>query len=256
MRRRTVIFFVLIGLIAMITCQGYANNTIKIGYWITEPEVIAKSDAAMDKHPAGAAVDYWEKYIAPGMGVDIEWIGPLSLARIQTWLEDGTIDATVWLAKNPDRAARFLYPNGSFAETQAALAIHKNNPLNKIEKVADISNLKIGYVTEAFMTSFMKDPSIKFDLVSSPDHLSINIPKLESGRIDAVYSPDIMALKYGFIKFSNVKNFKFLLLPDQSIGVYSVFSKKANPEFFKKYEAVNEASKAKYAKLLKKYVHN
>ncbi len=256
MRRGIITFFVLIGFIALVTCQGYAKNTIRVGYWITEPEVIAKLDAEMDKHPTGAAVDYWEKYIGPGMGVDIEWVGPLSLARIQAWLEDGTIDATVWLAKNPDRAKRFLYPTSSFAESQSALAIHKNNPLQKIEKVADISNLKIGYVTQAFMTPFMKDPSIKFDLVSSPDHLSINIPKLESGRIDAIYSPDVMALKYGFIKFSSIKNYKFLLLPDQSIGVYSVFSKKANPQFFKKYEAVNERSKVKYDKLLKKYVND
>ncbi|HEX3047229.1 MAG TPA: transporter substrate-binding domain-containing protein [Bacillota bacterium] len=255
MRREMKALFIIIALVAMIVCQVYAKDTIKIGYWITEPEVYtADLNATNDKHPKGSAVDYWEKYIAPGMGVDIEWVGPLALGRIQSWLEDGTLDATVWLAKNPERAEKFLYPASSFAESQPGLALLKNNPLNKIQQVSDINKLKIGYVTDALITPFMKDPSIAFDMVSTPDHIQLNLQKLLSGRIDAIYSPDIVALKYKCIKLSDNSKLKFLPLPDNSTAIYSVFSKKANPDFIKKFEAVNETSKSKYEKLLENYV--
>jgi polar amino acid transport system substrate-binding protein len=252
MKRQLLAVFLITILVVIMTCPILAINTIKLGYWVDEPQIFV--NGALDNHPKGALVDYWEKYIAPQMDVAIEWVGPLSLNRLQNSLDEGSIDASVLLAKNPERAQKFLFPSSSFTEMQPGLALLKSNPLNKIEKVADISNLKIGYMTGGVITPFMKDPSFKLDLITSNDHLFQNMQKLLTGRIDAVYHPELIIMKYVFSKHSDINNFRFLPLPEPSISLYSVFSKKANPEFIKKYEVANEKLKANYANLLKQYI--
>lgn len=206
---------------------------------------------------AGAVYDLLEQKIAPKMNVKFVWDKEgTPIPRQTANFEANTKPfASALLTKNPERESVSICSEKTFFNSQTAIAVKKDNQLSEIRKIDDILNLKIGYAEKSFISEFMKDPRVQFDLVSTSNYHETNLMRLVSGRIDAVYAPD----KAAFVELMNQldleDDIKILDLPESKAGFYVVFSKAAG-SFAEKYnEAVKDMDLEKeYLDMLAKYI--
>lgn len=219
-----------------ISLSAQAGETVKIGYFRLAPHVI--SEGKTDASPMGAAVDYWQ-HLAKEMGMTVEWVGPLPMKRLLASLERGIIDAILLLAKNKERADKFLYPEKPFADLAPGIMVKKSRGLEKVEDAGELAGMKIGYFSGGYVSPFMRDERIKLDLNASTQWLNINFKKFDGGRIDAVYNPDTVSLKYEYGKFGDTGKVRFIVLPEKGMGLYTVFSKKSRSGLVDRYNTAH-----------------
>jgi ABC-type amino acid transport substrate-binding protein len=248
MRKAAIVLFLLI--LAGV-CFG---ETLKIGYFELEPYVINGGEG---KTPTGASVEYWEKYIAPKMKVESEWIAPLPMLRLLASLEDGEIDVVIVIAKNPDREKRFLFSENPYLTMKPSLVFLKNNPLSKISKIDDIFGMTIGYQEGAFMPPIMKNDKITIDFAKNTDYKKTNFDKLLAKRIDAILDVNDVSNVYTADKMKIWNQMKILLLPTDPTSIFTLFAKTDKGARLKaSYDAVNNTLyKTKtFENLLKKFL--
>ena len=101
------------------------------------PQVFIEKDG---KPPIGAAVDYWEEYLAPEMKVNVEWVGPVNIRRLTKEALKGRIDAILVFAKNPERLKNFDFLDHSYTQMVAGLAFRK-----RIDAAFDAMSISLKY---------------------------------------------------------------------------------------------------------------
>lgn len=205
----------------------------------------------------GAVYDLLEQKIAPKMNIKFIWDKEgTAIPRQTANLEANTKPfAVALLTKSPDRENISISSDKAFFDSQTAIAIKKDNPLNEIKKIDDILNFKIGYAEKSFISEFLKDPRVQFDLISSSNYHETNLKRLISGRIDAVYAPDKAAFIELLKQMDLESDVKILDLPENKAAFYVVFSIPAS-DFAEKYnEVINELDLEKeYLDMLAKYI--
>ena len=213
-------------------------NELQISWFDNPPHIFIDEQSGK---LTGAVYDLLEQKIAPKMNVKFVWDMKASAIPRQTTSFEANDKpfASALLTKNPDREKISICTNKTF--------------FNK--KIDDILNLKVGYAEKAFISPFMKDPRVKFDLVSASNYHQTNLKKLTSGRLDAVYAPDKAAF-LKLIKEMNLENdVKILDLPENKAAFYVVFSKAASSIADKYNEVSNGMDLEKeYLDLLAKYI--
>ncbi|MFH0977179.1 MAG: transporter substrate-binding domain-containing protein [Spirochaetota bacterium] len=231
--------------------SSFSKEKINIGYFSLEPHTISENN----KH-LGAIIEFWEKYIAPEMNVELNWRGPLPPLRLFKSLENGEVNVIALLAKNPDRVKIFDFPNESFFIMEAGIAVTSDSKLNKINSVNDLFSLNLGFFQDGFIPPTLRDKRIKWNLVPATDWQTTNFNKLIAKRIDAAFNPESLSLIYE-AKRLNIKNkVKILVIPNTKSELYSVFTKKDNGKYLKKYNQIisDKGIKEKYLGLLQKYI--
>lgn len=249
MRRLALLLSCLLTLTLLASSSFAASRTLKVGYFRLEPHLIPKEGGA----PTGAAIDYFKKHIAPEMGVDVEYVGPLSLPRILAGLEDGSLDAAVLLAKNPERLAKFSFPNLPFNEMVSAVLVLNDSGLKAISTVKDLQGITLGTGDGVFIHPALRE--IKLDKAPGTDWLMTNLKKLEAKRVDAVYNADRDSSVYQAKLMNLTSKVRVLEVPDTKVGMYTAFSKK-NADLVPVYDAALKKVMAKtpYDSLLSPYL--
>ncbi len=245
-------FFLIATVLNLMTFQMIFAETIKIGYFKLEPHTMV-----VDGKHTGALVDYWEKYLAPAMNVKVEWEGPIPPLRLMKKLETGDINVIALLAKNKERAKKFDYPETSFYRMTSAIAVAKDNPLNKINTIEDIIEMKMGFFKKGFKPPVMRDPRIKWEYVNATDWKILNLRKVLKKRLDAAFDAENNTLLYEINKYGFGDKMKVLLIPGTFAGAYSLFSKQDKGRFVNKYNKIHKKvmKKMKYEKLLTEYLN-
>ncbi|MEZ4527926.1 MAG: transporter substrate-binding domain-containing protein [Desulfobacterales bacterium] len=229
------------------------GETVRVAYFITSPHVII--DTGTGK-PGGACVELFEKIIAPEMGVTVQWESAASsIPRQLDQLEKGQVDAGLVFAKNEERMKILNYPQHPYFVSHPTLAFLKSHPIEKISKVEDILGLSIGYGTKAYVSPFMRDERIRFDLVTTPNWMDLNLKKLLSGRNDAMYQPERSSFLYYMRKQKLEDRIKLISLPETA-ELYTTFSKKARADLAERYDRAFEkvGGTARYIEILSKYL--
>ncbi|HOM02337.1 MAG TPA: transporter substrate-binding domain-containing protein [Acetivibrio sp.] len=231
-----------------------SENELQISWFENPPHIFIDEQSGK---LTGAVYDLLEQKIAPKMNVKLVWDKEgTSIPRQTANFEADTKPfASALLTKNPERESVSICSEKAFFDSQTAIAIKKDNPLNEIKGVDDILDLTIGYAEKSFISDFMKDSRIQFDFVSASNYHETNLKRLVSGMIDAAYAPDKAAF-VKLIKQMNLENdVKILDLPESKAGFYVVFSKSAS-NFAEKYnEAVKDMDLEKeYLDMLAKYI--
>jgi hypothetical protein len=171
-----------------LSASGLFAEEIKISFFTTMPHVGV--DKSKEKN-TGAVVEFLDQHMGPKMGVTFVWDKePTTIPRQYIHLEQGERDAVALLVFSPERDKMFSYSRKPYFMAQSALAFMKISPIVKITTVKDIEPLKIAYCEKFFVSPFMKDSLIKWDLMAHPECPLINMKKLSAGRVDAVYLPD------------------------------------------------------------------
>jgi len=231
-----------------------AENELQVSWFENPPHIFIDKESGK---LTGAVYDLLEQKIAPKMNVKLVWDKEgTSIPRQTANFEANTKPfAAALLTKNPERESISICSEKPFFNSQTAIAIKKDNPLNEIKKVDDILDLKIGYAEKSFISEFMKDSRVQFDFVPASNYHETNLKRLISDRIDAVYAPDKAALLALIEQMELEDDIKIIDLPENKAGFYVVFSKAAS-NFAEKYnEAVKDMDLEKeYLDMLAKYI--
>ena len=232
MRRFMTLATALLALSLCVPMSFAAGKTLKVGYFRLEPHLIPKEGS----EPTGAAIEYLKKHIAPEMGVDIEYVGPLALPRLLASLEDGSIDAAVLLAKNPERIAKFAFPSQHFNEMVSAYVVLNESSLKSVTAPKDLYGITVGVGDGVFVHPSLRDDKIKTDKAVGADFLMTNLKKLEAKRVDAVYNGDRDSSVYQVKLMNLTGKVRVIEVPNTKVGMFTAFSKK-NADLVPRYEA-------------------
>jgi len=247
MSRRLVLLMVLLAAVAMV---AGAQQTIRVGYWDMGPYVVGQPGG---KPPVGAAVDYWNTVVAPGMNVKVEWVGPTPMLRLLKQLETGDIDALLIVGRNPDREKLFQFPTVPFIKFQPGIAVLKESPLTEVKTPDDLSGLRVGTAQGAMVPDFIKNAKVTWDNVTTATWIQDSYVKLAGKRIDAVVNLGLAPLQYEAAK-SYPGKFKFLPLPGPTVDIFTAFARTdRGSAFLKQYESVNSKNASTMDVLVKKY---
>jgi ABC-type amino acid transport substrate-binding protein len=231
-----------------------AQDALKIGYFDIPPHVTG----AEGGKPQGAAISYFEEFIAPRFGVPFEWNAEVTApTRLMNQLGSGEIDAMIFLGRTKDREAIFHYPN-PYLVIPEALALRQEFPIDRITDVSDLHGLALGFLVGGRIPDQLRDDKIRFDLIAGKRLMERNLEKLLLGRIDAIYAPLSTAVM-NIVDDMEVRD-KVKLVPIEfldPVEIYTVFSKKTVGEaIVEKYNialsgAMNEQKYTDYIEIFK-----
>ena len=237
---------------ALISPYAHAES-VRVGYFIASPHVIVEPES---NRLTGACVEFFEKHIAPEMGITVVW-GKIatSIPNQLNQIKNQQLDACLVFAKNEERAKILNYPENPYFASRPTLAFLKGHPIKTIETPDDISGLLIGYGKKAYLSPFMRDKRITFDLVSTPDWVDANLRKLLTGKNDAMYQPERASFLYYMRKNKLEDRIKLISFPEK-VRLYTTFSKKADKSLAERYDRAFKTVNGTdlYIKILSKYL--
>ena len=227
-----------------------AQETLRVGYWNIPPHVTG----VVNNEPTGAAIGYFDEYIAPRLGVTVIWdTGITPPTRLMDQLRKGQKDAMIFLGKTKERTDYLHYPD-PYLDIPQTLAFLEDHPISRITDVSEIYGLRVGFLVGGRLPDELRDDRIHYDLIAGERLFQRNVEKLLLGRIDAIYSPLTIALS-NILKQMKVDG-KVKLVPIEFLEpvlIYTVFSKKTvSEDVVERYnKALETASKEQ---LYKDYV--
>ena len=226
-----------IGLVALcLLLSPGANDAlrarpIRIGYFTVAPHAMPGPRGI----PQGIAVEYFKRIAREMPLEEIEFI-LLPLGRLLQDLENNRIDMALLLAKDAERAARFVYPQQAFCVTKPSIVVSCSNPLTRVTSVNDLLPLSFYERPANYRTTVMQDPRLQIEPLSGSDFTRRCYAMIVAGRIDACYQPDHYPLQFEAVREEFLSRVNVLYLPDPPIGLYSVFSKIGAQCYLERYE--------------------
>jgi ABC-type amino acid transport substrate-binding protein len=211
---------------------------IRIGYFKVAPHAMP----GPHDEPQGVAVEYFKR-VAREMQVEKMEFILLPLERLQLDLANNRVDMALLLAKNSERAAKFVYPKQAFCLTKPSIAVGAANPLPRVKSVDDLLPLSFHETPSNYRTTIMQDPRLDIAPLTGEDFTRRCYAMIVAGRIDACYQPDHYPIQFEALRKEFRSKIKILYLPDPAIGLYSVFSKLAAPQYLERYEKALAAVK-------------
>ena len=241
---RCILQFVFM-LLASASCQTLCAQTLRVGFFDTPPHAFIKAGV-----PAGAAVDLF-KAVSEKMGVKEVVFQQMPLTRLVVMLERGEIDAALFMAQGPERAAKFYFPPKPYYMSQPGVVVSASSALTHIKTMVQIKWLKIGVLQGGYLSPSMHQAGLILEPLSGSDGNARNLQKVVRGRLDAAYTPDMYVFTLDARELGFEKLVRVLPLPDPSNGVYTAFSKKVGATYGPRYAEALEAvlkEKGEYAK--------
>lgn len=209
-----------------------------------------------DKKVTGAIYDLMVDHVALEIGIDFKWeTEPTSPARQLYNLREKKNRIMCLAVYVPERRDYMIYSKTPYYYAQSIIAVHRSNPLKVVNEAGDISHMVFGYSQRAYVTPFMRDPSIQFDLISSPDFLEINLKKVMAHRIDGIYSPGKASSIFFLEKFGVIDEFRLIDIPEKPTALYFGFSQDTivlADEFDQAFQRLG--GQQLYVKLLGRYI--
>ena len=240
-------------LITLILATPAFSETLTVAYFESAPYAFQDENGSLK----GATVEFLENEIAPRMKIEIIWTkNSVPIARQLYELKKNKLDAAAIFAKNPEREKILSYPDSPYFKTYPVLAVLKSNKIQGIKQISDVLLFKkIGYCTQSFISPFMRDSRIQWDLLASSTCVPQNLKKLLVGRIDAQYQPDAPPILFYARKSQVEQNINIIPLPEE-VALYMPFSKEAGGKYLSKYnQALKDAGGIKnYTSYLNKYI--
>jgi polar amino acid transport system substrate-binding protein len=224
----------------ILTKATAAEETLRIGYFDLPPHVLG----AEEGHPKGAAIGYFEEFIAPHLGVEIVWDPEVTPpTRLMKQLKTGEKDAMIFLGWTKERTAYLHYPR-PYLTLSETLVFRAEYPLEQVTAVDDLHGLRVGFLVGGRIPHALRDERITYDLIAGQQLFERNLEKLLRGRIDAIYAPLPVALGR-IIKQKRVGS-QVKLLPIEflkPVEIYTVFSKETvGKDLVERYNDAMEAA--------------
>jgi ABC-type amino acid transport substrate-binding protein len=213
-----------------------ALEVVKVGVFSMSPFVNPGPGA-----PHGVMVDFFNREIAPRMGVRFQWERPMTVARLERSLANGSVMFTPMLLKTPAREkAGIRFAGDVHLSLEPCLAVLPDSPLQHVSSPADLANLTIGWVQAGELPSFMRDARIRFDRISNIDWASANLEKLRLGRIDAAYFSNPYTPQFYSAQLD--LPIRLIPVPAPRLALYGAFAPNAPRGMAERYERAADAA--------------
>lgn len=196
-------------------------ETVRIGIFDLGPYMMALPDGSA----GGAAIDFWRERLAPLMGVDVQVSGPYPIPRLEKMLEAGEIDVIPYITKIPARDALFLYPSKPIDAISPCIVVRRDSPLTAVEKQEDLFDLRIGFITSAYIPPFVQHDRIKLDLITATNYRQINHQKLVNGRVDALLDINYESFLYEMLKRGYAQDIRVIPLKQGQTSIFTLFQR-------------------------------
>lgn len=253
------LLFILVSFIAF-QPTAYSSDSklesVDFAYFTIDPHVIYTEKPG---RPGGALVEYLEKYIAPAMGIKINWKGPYSLMRLLEVIESGKLDGSMMFARAPFLEPLVLYPKEKDMFGQPAILVKKENPLKVIGSKKDLAGFTIAHFKlkrKGYINPIFLDKKISLEYIQGTNWMKRAVKMLAAGRVTAVAAPERHPFYYEVGQLGLKEGeFKVLKLPSAGRNFYTVFAK-ASPNgkrLLSKYNKVRKKINVSYEQYLKKY---
>lgn len=191
---------------------------ISVGVYTVAPYVMAGPDG-----PHGALVEFFDREIAPRMGVRFRWERPTTVARLEQSLISGRVMFTPIMVRTRQREkARIRFAGDVYIRFNPCLAVLPEHPLNDVDSPADLAGLTVGWVQAGALPEFMLDKRIKLDRIGRVEWTAANLEKLRFGRIQAAYFSNHYTPQY-FAARTGMK-LKLITLPTRGPALYGAFA--------------------------------
>ena len=236
---------------------GWANESeplkVVMQYFSVPPHVYIDKDTGK---VSGAVYEFINDYIAPETGIIFTWDkAPKTILRqlVATRTHPGY--ACALIVYSPNREDVCEYTHHPYHISHSAIVVLGSSPLDQIHAVENILGMTVGYTHNAYLTYFMRDKRVRFEMTDHADFMKINIQKLLSGEIDAVYAPDLASLLMMARQMHMNKGLKAIHLPELPVPFHVVFSKGATQLVEKYNQAFDKLDgQVLYLSLLVKYL--
>ncbi len=233
------------------TAADLRARPIRIGYFTVAPHAMP----GPRNMPQGIAVEYFKRVAREMQLKEMEFI-LLPLGRLLQDLANNRIDMALLLAKNAERAAKFVYPEHPFCVTKPSIAVRASNPLPRVTSVNDLLPLSFYERPANYRTTIMQDPRLQIEPLTGNDFTRRCYAMIVAGRIDGCYQPDHYPFQFEAVRKKFLSKVKVLYLPDPPIGLYSVFSKIGAPRYLERYEKALAAVKQRcsYGEVFEEFI--
>jgi polar amino acid transport system substrate-binding protein len=222
-----------------------AQDPLRIGFFDLPPHVTGIEDG----QPRGAAISYFENYIAPHFDVTFEWAVEVTApTRLMSQLGDGEIDAMIFLGKTAERTKVFHYPD-PYLIIPETIALKSKHQIEQIKSVEDLHGLRLGFLAGGRIPEPLQIDEITYDLIAGKRLMERNVEKLMLGRIDGIYAPLSTAL-LNIIEEMELRD-EVKLVPIEfldPVEIFTVFSQESvDPDIVSRYNSALSAARAEMA---------
>lgn len=202
---------------------------VKVGVYTVAPFILTGNERA-----EGTLIDFFNREVAPRMGVRFQWERPVTVARLEKGLASGQVLFTPILARTPERdAAGILFDTESYVKFMPCVVVLPTHPLNAIRSANDLADMHIGWMQAGALPPFMRDPRIQLDLIGGVDWEQINLAKLRLGRIGGAYFSNCASAQYYAAR--DGMPLKLLPMPVPGVALFGAFSPHASPDLVRRY---------------------
>ena len=204
-------------------------EVVSVGVYTVAPYVVSGPQG-----PTGVLIDFYDKEVAPRMGVRFKWERPVTIARLEQSLINGRVAFTPILARTRLRErSRLRFSDETYIHFDPCIAVLPDSPLRDVTSPAGLSNMTVGWVQAGALPPFMLDKRIRLDRVGSVEWTAANLEKLRLGRIDAAYFSNRYTPQY-FAAHTGME-LKLISLPIKGIDLYGAFSPRAPARLAERY---------------------
>lgn len=213
-----------------------APEIISVGVFTVAPYVMAGPDG-----PEGALIAFFDREIAPRMGVRFRWERPTTVARLEQSLISGRVMFTpIMLRTRKREMAGIRFAGEVYIRFNPCLAVLPGHRLDAIASPADLDGMTVGWVQAGALPPFMLDKRIKLDRIGSVEWTPANLKKLRLGRIQAAYFSNHYTPQY-FAARTGMK-LKIISLPTPGLSLRAAFAPGTSPALLARFHrAADEA---------------
>lgn len=206
----------------------HSADTVRMGYFNLPPYQYSETGGDV-AHPAGAQVAYIEA-VASKMGYDVEWVGPIPLARLTEYLKSGVaVDGTVGFPRSSNFETFLYYLEKPIYSVGPVLCVRSDNSLTEVRSIEDIRGYRIGLVKtlSGRYTPLIDDhlDALYLEDIGGDDWMEQNLKKLLVERIDAVFDRQRYTIDFVARQMGVTSQIRVLPIPDSPTDFYIVFSK-------------------------------
>lgn len=240
-----------LGLMLLLFTLAYAQaETLRVGYFDLPPHVSANTETTTDSEitantetNSNAALQYFDQ-IAAEMGVEVSYQA-YPLSRLLQMLDEGKLDAALFLARNPEREKRFVYPQIPLITTQSIFVVSQLSRFHKASDITREHSLTIGVWKGGYYSPTLSNSDNKLIRLSGNNVALRGLESVIRGRFDAFYSPDKYAVEYQAKKHKQRGMVRIIPNANETISLYTAFSQKAGARYVKAYEQALSRVKAR-----------
>lgn len=222
-----------------------ATNDVSVGVYHLPPHMIVESSDS----PQGAVPRFLQKYVFNDSPYSAQW-HPANFSRILVDLERGRIDMAILVAKNPERAKKFIFSERPLYETRSGIVVKRDSKIKRIQTISDLHGLTLGHDLGSIVPSYFEKSGVNFQFISGENYFDRTLSLLRSGRIDGFFVPTWSHGSFELKKNNLLSEFSILEIPSTSLNLYIAFNAKTDKKIIAAVDKALRKHRTEYLKIL------